>query len=67
MANTLQFPATTIAFEAVPLKVGTQWQVVATYPTGQKEQIGGFKDRTEAVTWIGGPQCLAWIKARGYE
>jgi hypothetical protein len=67
MTNTPRFPATAIEFEAAPLKVGTRWQVVATYPTGQKEQIGAFKSEAEAVTWIGGSQCLAWIKARGYE
>jgi hypothetical protein len=49
------------------LKAGTEWQVVATYPTGQKEHIGGFKSEAEAVTWIGSPKCLAWIKVQGYE
>jgi hypothetical protein len=42
------FPATTIRFEAV-LTVGNEWQVVATFPTAQKKQIGGFKSEAEAV------------------
>jgi hypothetical protein len=60
------FPATTIKFEAV-LTAGNEWQVVATFPTGHKKQIGGFKSEAEAVTWIGSPRCLAWIKVPGYE
>jgi hypothetical protein len=65
MSNT-PFPATTIKFEAM-LKAGNEWQVVATFPTGQEEHIGGFKSEAEAVTWIGSPRCLAWIKVQGYE
>lgn len=60
------FPATTVKFEAM-LKAGIEWQVVATYPTGQKEHIGGFMSEAEAVTWIGSPRCLAWIRVQGYE
>lgn len=60
------FPATTIRFEAV-LKVENEWQVVATFPTGQKEHIAGFMSEAEAMTWIGSSGCLAWIKVQGYE
>jgi hypothetical protein len=60
------FPATTIKFEAV-LTAGNEWLVVATFPTGHKKKIGGFKSEAEAVTWIGSPRCLAWIKVQGYE
>jgi hypothetical protein len=60
------FPATTIKFEAM-LKAGNEWQVVATFPTGQTKHIGGFKSEAEAVAWIGSPRCLAWIKVQGYE
>jgi hypothetical protein len=67
MANAHPFPATTVKFEAAPLKLGAEWQVVATYPTDRREQIAGFKNEAEAITWIGSPQCLALIKARGYE
>jgi hypothetical protein len=56
-------PATTIRFEAV-LTAGNEWQVVATFPTAQKKQIGGFKSEAEAVAWIG---SLAWIEVQGYE
>jgi hypothetical protein len=58
------FPATAIRFEAV-LKVKNEWQVVATFP--QKQHIAGFKSEAEAVSWIGSPRCLAWIKVQGYE
>jgi hypothetical protein len=51
------FPATTIKFEAL-LKTANEWQVVATFPTGQKQHIAGFKSEAEAVTWIGSPRCL---------
>jgi hypothetical protein len=60
------FPATTIKFEAM-LKAANEWQVVATFPTGQKQHIAGLKNETEAVAWIGSPKCLAWIKVQGYE
>jgi hypothetical protein len=49
------------------LAAGNEWQVVATFPTAQKKQIGGFKSEAEAVAWIGSPRCLAWIKVQGYE
>jgi hypothetical protein len=58
------FPATAIRFEAV-LKVENEWQVVANFPTGQKQHIAGFTSEAEAVTWIGSPRCLAWIKGAG--
>jgi hypothetical protein len=60
------FPATAIRFEAV-LKAENEWQVVATFPTGQKQHIAGFRSEAEAVAWIGSPRCLAWIKVQGYE
>jgi hypothetical protein len=66
MANTPRYPATTVQFEAVPL-LGTEWQVVVTYPTGLKEQIGRFENEADAVAWIGSPQCFAWVRLRGYE
>jgi hypothetical protein len=60
------FSATTIKFEAM-LTAGNEWQVVATFSTGQTKHIGGFKGEAEAVAWIGSPRCLAWIKVQGYE
>jgi hypothetical protein len=52
------FPATTIKFGSM-LTAGNEWQVVATFPTGHKKQIGGFKSEAEAVAWIGSPRRLA--------
>jgi hypothetical protein len=60
------FPATAIRFEAV-LKAENEWQVVATFPTGQKQHIAGFKSEAEAMSWIGSPRRLAWIRVQGYE
>jgi len=60
------FPATTIKFEPLPVKVGGEWQVVVTYPTGEIEQVDGFKSETEAVDWIGSTACLEWVGERGY-
>jgi hypothetical protein len=66
MADKPRFPATTIAFVAEPFGPGTKWRVIATLPTGQKEQVGEFKNEAEAVAWIGSPRCWAWIKLQGY-
>ena len=60
------FPATAVKFEAM-LTAANEWQVVATLPTGQRQHIAGFKSEAEAMTWIGSPRCLAWIKVQGYE
>jgi hypothetical protein len=57
------FPATAIKFEAAV----NEWQVMATFPTGQKQNIAGFKSEAEAVAWIASPRCLASIKVQGYE
>jgi hypothetical protein len=58
------FSATTIKFEAM-LTAGNEWQVVATFSTGQTKHIGGFKGEAEAVALIGSPRCLAWIVDKG--
>jgi hypothetical protein len=55
-----------ITFEPKPLKVGPEWHVVATYPRGQKEHITGFHSEAEAIEWIAGEGCQAWLRARGY-
>jgi hypothetical protein len=60
------FPITTIKFEPLRLKVGAEWQIVVTYPTGEIEHVGGFKSETEAVDWIGSTACLEWVRERGY-
>jgi len=55
-----------VTFNPKPLKSGTGWYVVATYPGGQQEHIPGFKTEAEAVEWLASSRCLAWLKARGY-
>jgi hypothetical protein len=34
---------------AEPVKVGTQWHVLGTYPGGQQEHITGFKTEADAL------------------
>jgi hypothetical protein len=66
MTNNPPLPASTIKFEVHPSKVGAEWEVVASFPTQQREKIAGFKTEAEAVDWIGSYRCLTWVKARGY-
>ena len=47
-----------------PLKVGTEWQVVAHYPSGEVERICGFQNEAEALQWINDASG-AWLKKRG--
>lgn len=63
----MMYPSTMIKFQPLPLKVGMEWHVVVTYPSGHKEHIAGFKHQTEAVNWIGSPPCMQWVKERGYQ
>ncbi|MDR3420462.1 MAG: hypothetical protein P4L80_04345 [Xanthobacteraceae bacterium] len=56
-----------ITFETKPLKVGPEWHLVATFPSGQQEHITGFKTEAEAIGWLDGSRYQAWLKARGYE
>ena len=55
-----------VTFDPKPLKSGTGWYVVATYPGSQQEHIPGFKTEAEAVEWLASSRCQAWLKARGY-
>lgn len=57
--------ASKFRFVPQPLKVGTEWQVIAHYGDGREEHITGFKSETEALNWIGGSACYAWLKERG--
>ncbi|MGO9683446.1 MAG: hypothetical protein ACLPTZ_12820 [Beijerinckiaceae bacterium] len=41
-----------IIFEPKPRKIGREWRVVATYPSGQKEHITGFASEGEAIEWL---------------
>jgi hypothetical protein len=55
-----------IAFDPLPQKIGSEWYLVATYPSGQKEPVTGFHSEEEALNWLGSDSCQAWLKARGY-
>jgi len=59
--------AENIRFEPYLLKVGREWQIVATYPSGHREHITGFKDEADALAWIQSPKRAAWVRARGYQ
>ena len=60
-------PATVLRFRPLPDRFGTGWQIVVSYPSGPSEYVEGFSDQTKALQWIGSPDCLAWVKARGYQ
>ncbi len=51
-------------FEAKPLRIGLEWRVIATYPSGQKEQITGFASEAEAIGWLASKGSQAWRMAR---
>jgi hypothetical protein len=42
-------PTGEITLAAQPVKVGAQWHVVGTYPSGQQERITGFKTEADAL------------------
>ena len=54
-----------ITFDPRPLKIGHEWHVVVTYPSGQQEQITGFKTEADAQNWITN-DSQAWLKKRDY-
>ena len=59
-----------IIFEPKPRRIGLEWRVVATYPSGQKEHIAGFASEAEATEWLASNSSQAWrmarLMARGY-
>jgi hypothetical protein len=55
-----------VTFDPKPLRSGTGWYVVATYPGSQQEHIPGFKTEAEAVEWLASSRCQAWLKVRGF-
>ncbi len=55
-----------ITFVTQPLKVGPEWHVIATNPSGQKEHITGFKSEAEAKEWLASDRCKSWLRAMGY-
>jgi hypothetical protein len=56
-------PKGEITLAAEPVKVGTQWHVVGTYPGGQQEHITGFKTEADALDWIANGSA-AWLEKR---
>jgi oxalate decarboxylase/phosphoglucose isomerase-like protein (cupin superfamily) len=55
-----------VAFEPMPLKEGSGWYIVVTYPGGMQEHIPGFKNEAEAQAWLKGKGRQTWLGARGY-
>jgi hypothetical protein len=58
-------PLRFVTFEPRPVNLEDDWQVVATYRSGQQELIPGFKTRLAAEHWISS-ESRAWLKKRGY-
>jgi hypothetical protein len=56
-------PTGKIALTPQPVKVGSQWHVVGTYPGGQQEHIPGFKTEADALDWIANDSA-AWLEKR---
>jgi hypothetical protein len=49
-----------VEFEPVEMKIGTDWYVRMTHPTGVA-QINGFKSKAEARHWIA-HESADWLK-----
>ena len=56
-------PTGEITLAARPVKVGAQWHVVGTYPSGQQERITGFKTEADALDWIANDSA-DWLEKR---
>jgi hypothetical protein len=54
-----------IALDPKPMKVGREWHVLVTYPSGEREHIAGFKSEVDALDWIA-EESKAWLAKRGY-
>jgi hypothetical protein len=57
-------PTGEITLALQPVKFGTQWHVVGTYPGGQQEHITGFKTEAGALDWIANDSA-AWFADQG--
>jgi hypothetical protein len=55
-----------VTFDPRPINVGVEWCIVATYPSGKKEHIAGFRSDEDAREWFAGRGRQAWLKAGGY-
>jgi hypothetical protein len=63
MLGRMAKPTGEITLAAQPVKVGAQWHVVGTYPSGQQERITGFKTEADALYWIENDSA-AWLEKR---
>ena len=63
MLGRMAKPTAEITLAAQPVKVGAQWHVVGTYPSGQQEHITGFKTEADALDWIANDSA-AWLEKR---
>jgi len=52
-------PATPFKINPQPLRVGNEWHVRAIWPSGNHEEIIGFKTEAEARDWINGEGAKA--------
>jgi hypothetical protein len=50
-----------ITFDPRPLRVGAQWQIVATYPSERQQHITGFRSEADAKHWIANGS-KTWLK-----
>lgn len=62
--STAQHP--TVEFDPAPIRVGAEWRLVATHPSGQQEHVFGFHTRAEAIDWLSGNGFAAWMRTRRY-
>jgi hypothetical protein len=56
----------TVEFNPTPIKVGPEWRLVATHPSGQQEHISGFHTEAEAIDWLSSNGFAAWMRTRRY-
>ena len=50
-----------VLFEPMPMKIGSGWYVLVTFPSGVSHRLGGFKTEEEARIWIA-CKSAAWLK-----
>ncbi len=63
MLGRMAKPTGEITLANQPVKVGAQWHVVGTYPSGQQERITGFKTEADALDWIANDSA-DWLEKR---
>lgn len=53
-----------VEFDPTPIKIGAEWRLVATHPSGQQEHICGFHTEAEAIDWLSSNRFAAWMRTR---